>query len=71
MEAFSGPGEETYVVTQPVSLEGKPARVSLNVDGLSAHAQVKVAVLDERLNVLAGYASEDCTAPGESGSGSP
>ena len=67
LEAFDTADGESYVVTQCVSLEGKRAGVSLNVGGLSKHAQIKVSVLDERLNVLDGYGSEDCTKPEEPG----
>ena len=54
------------MISAPIDLEGQPGRVSLNVDGLSEHAQITVEILDERFQPVAGYAAEDC-APLESG----
>ena len=55
-----------HVISAPIDLEGQPARVSLNVDGLSEHAQITVEILDERFQSVEGYSGEDC-APLESG----
>jgi len=55
-----------HVISAPIDLEGRPARVALNVDGLSEYAQLGVEILDERFRPLAGYAAEEC-APLESG----
>ena len=40
--------------------------MSLNVDGLSEHAQITVEILDERFQPIEGYTRKDC-APLESG----
>ena len=50
-----------------IDLEGKPARVFLNVDGLSEHSRVDVEVLSERLEAIPGYVREECVAPTASG----
>lgn len=55
-----------HVISAPIDLGGRPARVALNVAGLSQHAQVTVEVLDERFRPLDGYAHRDCR-PLESG----
>ena len=55
-----------HVISAPIDLEGQPGHVSLNVDGLSEHAQITVEILNERFQPLEGYSGEDC-APLESG----
>ncbi len=58
---------EPHIISTPIDLEGKAARLSLNVDRLSQHSRLSVSILDERLNPLPGYASQDCDPPEESG----
>jgi len=58
---------EAHVVSAPIDLEGKPARVFLNVDGLSEHSRIDVEVLSERLETVPGYTREECVAPTASG----
>ena len=55
-----------HVISAPIDLGGRPARVALNVAGLSQLAQVTVGVLDERFRPLDGYSHRDCR-PLESG----
>lgn len=65
---FAKPGEDDpHIVSAPIDLEGGAARLSLNVDRLNAYGGVSVAILDERLNPLAGYTHADCNPPTESG----
>lgn len=59
--------QDPHFISAPLDLEGKPARVYMNVDGVSEYSKVGVEILDERFNVMAGYSREDCTAPKESG----
>jgi hypothetical protein len=70
-EAFRGHKmrslQEAHVVSAPIDLEGKPARVFLNVDGLSEHSQLDVEVLSERFEPVAGYTRDACVAPREPG----
>ena len=61
------PGQLAHVVSAPIDLEGKPADVALNVDGVSENSRVSVEVLTERLEPLPGHSADDCTAPTASG----
>lgn len=47
--------QESHFISAPIDLEGKPARVALNVAGISEQSNVKVQVLDEQFRPLAGY----------------
>ncbi len=49
-----------HVISAPIDLEGQPCTVALNVDGLSAHSQVTLDILDERFQPIEGYTREDC-----------
>ena len=71
LEPFTGPGTEPHVVSAPVESGGKPLRLSVNVDGLSEHAQILVSILDERFRQLPGYAAGDCMGPIASGFSQP
>jgi hypothetical protein len=59
--------EEAQVVSAPLDLEGKAARVFLNVGGLSEQSQIGVEVLSERFEPISGYTREECAAPREAG----
>ena len=48
-------------------LEGKPARVSMNVDGISEYSSTSIEILDERFNVITGYSKDECEGPEDSG----
>ena len=56
-----------HFVSAPIDLEGKPARVSLNVDGLGQYTQVRVEILDEQFNPLPGFGRDACVSPTSSG----
>ena len=56
-----------HFVSAPIDLEGKPARVLLNVDNLDEHSQVSVEVLDEQFLPIPGYGRESCLAPTSGG----
>ena len=58
---------EAHVISAPIDLEGKPASLDLNVDGLGEHSSLRCAVLDERHQPLPGFALDDCMAPAASG----
>ncbi len=51
-----------HIISAPIDLEGNPARVFLNVDGLSEYSRVTVEILDERFQQLNGYSHEECLA---------
>ena len=55
-----------HVISAPIDLVGQAVWVSLNVDGLSEHGQIRVDILDERFQPVDGYSGQDC-APLESG----
>lgn len=66
-QAFAGPESESYVVSQPLSLEGKAAKVYLNADGVNKHTQLTVSVLTEQFEEIAGYEARNCQEMLESG----
>ena len=49
------------MISQPLSLGGKPARVYLNIDGIGELAHVKVEVLNERFEPITGYSAKEHT----------
>ncbi len=51
---------DSHVISAPIDLEGRPARLSLNVDGQGEHWQVRCSVLDERMCPLPGFTAADC-----------
>ena len=65
------PGQGAHVVSAPVDLGGKAARLALNIDGLGEHGEVTCELLSERLEPLPGYTSVDCIAPRTSGLSQP
>ena len=66
-EAYPERDAAAFCISQPILLEGRPARISLNVDGLSEHAGVRISILDEQLRDVAGYEAANCTGPLRSG----
>ena len=58
---------EAHAISAPIDLEGKPASLDLNVDGLGEHSSLRCMVLDERHQPLLGFALDDCMAPAASG----
>ena len=58
---------EPHIISAPIDLEAKPARLSLNVDRVSEYSAVSVEVLDEQLNPLPGYSRENCDLLRENG----
>ena len=61
---FKGPA---HVISAPIDLEGKPARMFLNVDDIDQYSKVSVALLDEQFRPIPGYTHDECLAPGSSG----
>ena len=56
-----------HFISCPVRLGGKPTRVFLNADGLSAEAQLRVELLDLQLRPIDGYSGDACVSLCESG----
>lgn len=71
LEAFVKPGQDAFTMTDRLHLTGKPARVSLNIDGLSEYSAIRVSVLDEHFNPLPGYTAADCVQIVENGFKAP
>ena len=59
--------DKHHFISAPVDLEGEPARVAMNIDGLSEHSKISVEIQNERFEPIPGYAADDCTEPMESG----
>jgi len=70
-EAFLGSKmtslQESHFISAPIDLEGKPAQVYLNVDGLSEHAEVSAEALTEKFEVIPGFTADKFTGPSTSG----
>ena len=62
----AGAGDQ-QIISAPIDLEGKVARLYLNIDRLNEYSCVSVEILDERLKPLPGYTHADCNPPTESG----
>jgi hypothetical protein len=58
---------EAHFVSAPIDLEGKAARLLLNVDGITEQSGVSVEILDEKFNNVPGYNAESCLRLTESG----
>ena len=58
---------EPHIISAPIDLEGKAARLYLNLDCAHEHSSLRIEILDERLNPLPGYLRENCDAPTENG----
>jgi hypothetical protein len=55
LQPFVGPKEQPHVISAPIPTGGKPVTISLNTSGLSELSALKISVLDERLQPLAGF----------------
>ena len=66
-ESFLGHGEDSHFISAPIDLEGKPARIYLNLDGLSEYSRLSVEIIDERFEPLANYSRDNYVEPVESG----
>ena len=64
---FVGPKDQPYIISAPLDPEGRAVKVSINVDGLSEYAGVRVSVLDEKLRPLQDYGRLDALVIRENG----
>ena len=65
---FAKTGEDDpHIISAPIDLEGKVARLFLNIDRVNEYSNVSVEILDERLNPLPGYSRGLCNTPAEDG----
>ena len=67
LKGESRPDRGYHCVSAPVDLEGRAARVLVNVDGISEYSHVSVEVLDEQFNPLVGYTKDVFIGPRASG----
>ena len=67
MESYVGPDKESFIVSDRIWLEGKSAKVRLNIGGISDYSKVSVSVLDEDFNPISGYSKEECCEIMENG----
>jgi hypothetical protein len=67
LQPFVGPDKSPHLISAPVTTGGKPVAISLNISGLNEWSKVKVTVMNERFQPLAGYAASDCSEPMQSG----
>ena len=59
--------QESHFVSAAIDLEGKPAKVEINVSGLSEYTDISVEILTERFEAISGFGRDECTGPKESG----
>ncbi|MEW6751985.1 MAG: hypothetical protein AB1505_13555 [Candidatus Latescibacterota bacterium] len=57
--AFGAPDRPHHCVSAPIDLQGRPARLLLNADGLGPHAALAAQVLAEDFAPLPGYGAAD------------
>ena len=57
----------SHMISAPIDLEGQPARVALNVDGVGEYGHVEVEVLNEQLTPCPGYERAQAIPVSESG----
>jgi hypothetical protein len=62
-----GAAYEPHCISCPIDPNGHSRRVFVNADGLGAHSQIRVQVLDQRFRPLSGYSGEDCIPVSQSG----
>jgi hypothetical protein len=62
LQPFVGPKESPHVISMPVPTGGRPVAISLNASGLGELSAMKVSVLNEQLQPVAGYGANDSTA---------
>ena len=62
-----GTQKDAHFISAPIDMEGRPAKLYLNVAGISEHARAEIEILDERFRPIAGYSREACIGPVASG----
>jgi len=66
-QSFLGSKQDAHFISAPIDLESKPARIYMNVDGLSEYNRVNVEILDEKFKEIPSYSRAECIGPEESG----
>jgi len=65
-QSFLGPEQNSHFISAPIDLEDKPARIYMNIDGISKYSKVTVNILDEKFKEIPGYTQDACISPQES-----
>ncbi|MCY3900926.1 MAG: hypothetical protein OXF86_20290 [Caldilineaceae bacterium] len=65
------PGQAPHIVSAPIDLDGKPAQLALNIDGLGDYSDVTAEIITEQLEPVPGYSAADCIPPSASGLSQP
>ena len=64
-------GSSSHLVSAPIDLEGRPTRLSINVDGINEHSSVSLEIQDHAFHPIPGYRRDDCQRPGSGGLAQP
>jgi len=64
LQPFVPGKKQPAIISEPLSMKGREATISLNVSGLDESNGIKVSVLDEQFRELPGYTAGACTGPG-------
>ena len=65
------PGQGPHIISAPIDLEGRPAHLALNIDGLGDYSDVTAEIIAEQLEPVPGYSAADCIPPQDSGLSQP
>ena len=65
------PRQGAHVVSAPIDLEGRPAHLALNIEGLGDYSDVTAEIITEQLEPVPGYSAADCIPPTASGLSQP
>jgi len=65
------PGQGPHIISAPIDLEGRPAHLALNIDGLGDYSDVTAEIITEQLEPVPGYSAADCIPPQNSGLSQP
>lgn len=67
LQPFAKPGQDAFLISDRIHLEGKTGRVMLNISGLGEYSKMRVSVLDEAFQPVPGYGADECELIGENG----
>ena len=65
------PDQSPHIISAPIDLDGKPAQLALNIDGLGDYSDVTAEIISEQLEPVPGYSAADCIPPTASGFSQP
>ena len=56
-----------HFISAPIDLEGKPAKVVVNVEGINDNSSITVEILDKQFKPVLGYDRSECVGPAGDG----